>query len=66
MILFIGEIKEKKTGYAELDYAIGSLVEEIETGKSYIVDLAHHDENTKFDDIAIEVISDTVKEYKGE
>ena len=63
MTLFIGEIKEKKTGYPDLDFAIGNLVEEIETGKSYIVDLAHHDENTKFDDIAIEVISKSVKPY---
>ena len=27
MTLFIGEIEEKKTGYPELDFAIGNLVE---------------------------------------
>lgn len=63
MKLFIGKIIGSETGYKELDFAIGSLVEEIKTGKSYIVDLSHHDENTKFDDIAIEVISETVEEY---
>ncbi len=49
----------------ELDWVYGNLVVEKSTGRTFIVDLARFDENTKLCDVMIEVDPETVGQYTG-
>ena len=53
--LFKGKIKAKNTGHEEMDWVIGNLVVEQSTGRHYIVDLSYFDDDTKIQDVLIEV-----------
>ena len=53
------------TGHKELDWAFGSLVEAQSTGKCYICDLDHFNENTLLKDVLIEVDPVTVGQCTG-
>lgn len=59
--LFKAKIKENNnTGYEELDWIIGNLVVEQSTGRHFIIDLSHFDENTKLCDVMVEVDPSTI------
>jgi uncharacterized phage protein (TIGR01671 family) len=59
--LFKAKIKENNnTGYKELDWIIGNLVVEQSTGRHFIIDLSHFDENTKLCDVMVEVDPSTI------
>ena len=64
--LFKAKIKENNnTGYKELDWIIGNLVVEQSTGRHFIIDLSHFDENTKLCDVMIEVDPSTICQCTG-
>jgi uncharacterized phage protein (TIGR01671 family) len=64
--LFKAKIKENNnTGYKELDWIIGNLVVEQSTGRHFIIDLSHFDENTKLCDVMIEVDPSTICKCTG-
>lgn len=50
------------TGYEELDYAYGDVIEELSTGRCFIVDLDHFDDSTLLKDVVIEVFPNTIIE----
>lgn len=58
--LYKGKIKGILTGHEELDWAVGNLIVEQRTGKHFIIDLLHSDENTRLCDVVIEVDPSTV------
>ena len=60
------KIKENNnTGYKELDWIIGNLVVEQSTGRHFIIDLSHFDENTKLCDVMVEVDPATICQCTG-
>ena len=63
--LFRGKIIGSQTGHEELDWAFGNLVEEIKTKKTFIIDLGNLSNGTTFEEIAIEVIPETVGQSTG-
>lgn len=64
--LFKAKIKENNnTGYEELDWIIGNLVVEQSTGRHFIIDLSHFDENTKLCDVMVEVDPSTICRCTG-
>lgn len=64
--LFKAKIKENNnTGYEELDWIIGNLVVEQSTGRHFIIDLSHFDENTKLCDVMVEVDPSTICQCTG-
>ena len=58
--LFQAKIKGNNTGDKELDWIIGNLVVEQNTGRHFIIDLSHFDENTKLCNVMIEVDPSTI------
>lgn len=62
-VKFRGKIVGANSGYHEMDWAYGSLVEELSTGKCFICDLSHFDDNTLLKDVFIEVVPKTVGQY---
>ena len=63
--LFKGKIKAENTGHEELDWAIGNLVVEQSTGRHYIVDLSYFGDDTKIQDVLIEVEPSTICQCTG-
>lgn len=64
--LFKAKIKENNnTGYKELDWIIGNLVVEQSTGRHFIIDLSHFNENTKLCDVMVEVDPSTICQCTG-
>jgi uncharacterized phage protein (TIGR01671 family) len=64
--LFKAKNKENNnTGYKELDWIIGNLVVEQSTGRHFIIDLSHFDENTKLCDVMVEVDPSTICQCTG-
>ena len=63
--LFKGKIKAKNTGHEEMDWVIGNLVVEQSTGRHYIVDLSYFDDDTKIQDVLIEVEPSTICQCTG-
>ncbi len=61
--LYRGKVINHGTEPNELDWVYGNLVVEKSTGRTFIVDLARFDENTKLCDAAIEVDPETVGRY---
>lgn len=64
-ILFRGKTTDLPTGFYDHDYAFGDLVRELETGKTFILDLSHFDKTTKLSDLLIEVDPETVGQFTG-
>jgi uncharacterized phage protein (TIGR01671 family) len=63
-IKFRGKVKEGQRGDS-FDWVYGDLIREIITGRTFILDLSHFDENTKLNDILIEVEPETVGQFTG-
>ena len=63
--LYKGKIKGNLTGHEELDWVIGKLIVEQSTGRHFIIDLSHFDENTKLCDVVIEVDPSTICQCTG-
>lgn len=64
-IKFRGKILGYNTGEHCLDFAYGDLVNELSTGKKFILDLCKFDEDTKIKDCLLEVEDDKVMQYTG-
>lgn len=60
---FRGKAIGAGSGHHEMDWAYGNLVEELRTGKCFICDLSHFNDDTLFKDILIEVDPKTVGQY---
>ncbi len=60
---FRGKIIGANNGCHEMDWAYGSLVEELETGKCFICDLSHFNGDTLLKDVLMEVDPKTVGQY---
>lgn len=58
--LYKAKVKDGLTGYKDLDWVIGNLIEEQSTERYFIVDLSHFDKNSKLNDIVIEVEPSTI------
>ena len=63
--LYKGKIKGNLTGHEELDWVIGNLIVEQSTGRHFIIDLSHFDENIKLCDVIIEVDQSTICQCTG-
>ena len=63
--LYKAKVKDGLTGYKDLDWVIGNLIEEQSTERYFIVDLSHFDKNSKLNDIVIEVEPSTICKYTG-
>jgi len=64
-IKFRGFIKNSNEKYKELNWFYGDLVRELKTGKTFIIDLNHFDDNTKLSEVMMEVESESVGQYTG-
>jgi len=60
---FRGKILGACSGKHELDWAYGNLIEELETGRRFICDLAHFNDKTLLKDVIVEVFPLTVGQY---
>lgn len=47
------------------NWVYGDLVRELDTGRTFILDLSHHGPSTTLDDVMIEVIPESVGQYTG-
>ena len=65
-IKFRGKIKQDTiTGKYEFDWFFGDLVREADTGKTFIVDLAHFTKLVTLHDVLVEVIPETIGQFTG-
>lgn len=64
-IIFKAKIKNNIGKENELNWFYGNLVKELETGKTYILDLSHFDKNTLLNEVLVEVIPETISQCTG-